>query len=103
MHGQLLLLGDHTDQFVERDIALGTDLRTHPIRVRRQFAKAGVTLLFGAQSPGYTFQFDHVVDKFDRNIEPTRRRCVRISSFNMRNNTLLKLKWMWFSHSDRPC
>ena len=88
---------------VKRDLASCFHLCPHPIFVWRQFADARITLTFGRKRPGFAFQFDHVIDEFDRYIEPRCRRVMRIASQYMRHNALTKLLWMRFAHIHRLC
>ncbi|TWI84830.1 hypothetical protein JM93_03167 [Roseibium hamelinense] len=67
----------------------------------RSLAKVGIALPFGRQCRGLRLQLDHVIDEFDRDIEPPCRRRMRVASFNMRDNTLPQFKRMWLAHEDR--
>jgi len=55
------------------DLAFGIHLRAHPIFVRCQLADAPIALTFRCERSGFTFQPHHIIDEFDRYIEPRRR------------------------------
>src|SRR5210317_1757896 len=88
---------------VERDLASCFHLRAHPVCVGRQFADARIALTFRRKRSRLALQLDHVINEFDRYVEPRRRGVMRIANHHMRHNALTKLLWMRFAHIDRLC
>jgi hypothetical protein len=59
---------------------------------------AAVALGLRDKAPGRLHQLDHVIDELDRDLEPRRRRPVRVPFRNMVHNPLPKLYRMRFIH-----
>ena len=69
--------------FVQCDLAFGLDLFTHPAFMGRQLSDARITPAFGRKRPGFLLQFDHVIDKLDRNVKTRRRRTMGVARIDM--------------------
>ena len=72
MGADFALHRQESGHFFKRDLTFGIHLRAHPVFMPRQFADTWIALALRRKRPSRALQFDHVIDEFDRHIEPSR-------------------------------
>lgn len=103
MHRHAMRRGDLGGQSGGRQVPLLRDPAGDPVLQGGQFAMpATIALRFRRETPGRLHQLDHIVDELDRDLEPRRRRPVRVPLHHMINHPLPELYRMRLSHHRPP-
>ena len=90
---------DLSSQSSCRQVPLLCDPASNPVLQGGQLTMpAAVALGLRHKAPGRLHQLDHVIDKLDRDLEPRRRRPVRVPFRHMVHNTLPKFYRMRLTH-----
>ena len=88
---------------IQRQVALLPDPALDPTRHPRQLAvPAAIALGLGIKRSGRALEQHHIVDKFDRNPRPRRRRPVRVTFLNKSNDALTTFNRKWLTHACPP-
>lgn len=86
-------------QFVQRQVApLGQPPADPALQIPKLAGAAQISLTLRRKAARVPAQLDHVVHKFRRNTKMTRRRTVRMTIIDKRDNTFPHLYRMWLTH-----
>jgi len=103
MHRNAMRRSDLGGQSGGRQVSLLRDPAGDPILKGRQLAMtAAIALGLRRETPGRLHQLDHIVDELDRDLEPRRRRPVRVPLRHMVHYPLPELYRMRLSHHRPP-